>query len=36
MLHKGTAITRGMGEGVVVATGMATELGLTTRLVHRG
>ena len=33
MLHKGTAITRGMGAGVVVATGMATELGLTTRLV---
>jgi Ca2+-transporting ATPase len=33
MLHKGTAITRGTGEGVVVATGMATELGLTTRLV---
>jgi Ca2+-transporting ATPase len=33
MLHKGTAITRGIGEGVVVATGMATELGLTTRLV---
>ncbi|HLC08614.1 MAG TPA: HAD-IC family P-type ATPase, partial [Methyloceanibacter sp.] len=33
MLHKGTAITRGTGAGVVVATGMATELGLTTRLV---
>ena len=33
MLYKGTAITRGMGAGVVVATGMATELGLTTRLV---
>ena len=33
MLHKGTAITRGMGAGVVVATGMTTELGLTTRLV---
>jgi len=33
MLHKGTAITRGTGEGVAVATGMATELGLTTRLV---
>ena len=31
--YKGTAITRGMGAGVVVATGMATELGLTTRLV---
>jgi P-type Ca2+ transporter type 2C len=33
MLYKGTAITRGMGAGVVVTTGMATELGLTTRLV---
>jgi Ca2+-transporting ATPase len=33
MLHKGTAITRGTGAGVVVATGMATELGLTTKLV---
>ena len=33
MAHKGTAITRGTGAGVVVATGMATELGLTTRLV---
>ena len=33
MLHKGTAITRGTGTGVVVATGMATELGLTARLV---
>jgi Ca2+-transporting ATPase len=33
MLHKGTAITRGAGCGVVVATGMATELGLTTKLV---
>ena len=33
MLYKGTAITRGTGTGVVVATGMATELGLTTRLV---
>ena len=28
MVHKGTAITRGTGAGVVVATGMATELGL--------
>jgi Ca2+-transporting ATPase len=27
MLHKGTAIARGTGTGVVVATGMATELG---------
>ena len=33
MVHKGTAITRGTGAGVTVATGMATELGLTTRLV---
>jgi Ca2+-transporting ATPase len=33
MLHKGTDITRGTGTGVVVATGMATELGLTTKLV---
>ena len=33
MAHKGTAITRGTGTGVVVATGMATELGLITRLV---
>ena len=33
MVHKGTAITRGTGAGVVVATGMATELGLTTKLV---
>ncbi|MFZ1070649.1 MAG: cation-transporting P-type ATPase, partial [Methyloceanibacter sp.] len=32
MVHKGTAITRGTAEGVVVATGMATELGLTTQL----
>jgi Ca2+-transporting ATPase len=33
MAHKGTAITRGTGTGVVVATGMATELGLITKLV---
>ena len=33
MAHKGTAITRGTGSGVAVATGMATELGLTTKLV---
>jgi Ca2+-transporting ATPase len=33
MVHKGTAITRGTGLGVVVATGMASELGLTTQLV---
>jgi len=33
MAHKGTAITRGTGAGVVVATGMDTELGLTTKLV---
>ena len=34
MLHKGTAVTRGSGEGVVVATGMATELGRISRLVE--
>ena len=33
MVHKGTAITRGTGAGVVVATGMATELGMITKLV---
>lgn len=33
MLYKGTAITRGAGEGVVVATGMATELGGISALV---
>ena len=33
MVHKGTAITRGTAKGVVVATGMATELGRTTQLV---
>jgi Ca2+-transporting ATPase len=33
MAHKGTAVTRGTGAGVVVATGMDTELGLTTKLV---
>jgi len=33
MAHKGTAITRGTGVGVAVATGMDTELGLTTKLV---
>ncbi len=34
MLFKGTAITRGAGEGVVVATGMTTELGSIARLVE--
>jgi Ca2+-transporting ATPase len=34
MLHKGTAITKGAGEGVVVATGMDTELGSISRLVE--
>ncbi len=33
MLFKGTAVTRGSGEGVVVATGMATELGRISALV---
>ncbi|NEQ31736.1 MAG: cation-transporting P-type ATPase [Leptolyngbya sp. SIO4C5] len=32
MLFKGTAITRGTGEGVVVATGMETELGKISSL----
>ncbi len=35
MLHKGTAITRGAAEALVVATGMATELGRISRLVDR-
>ena len=34
MLFKGTAITRGTGEAVVVATGMATELGRISSLVE--
>jgi Ca2+-transporting ATPase len=34
MLFKGTAVTRGSGEGVVVATGMATELGHISSLVE--
>lgn len=34
MLFKGTAITRGSGEGVVVATGMKTELGQISSLVE--
>jgi Ca2+-transporting ATPase len=33
MLLKGTAVTRGSGSGVVVATGLATELGRVTQLV---
>jgi P-type Ca2+ transporter type 2C len=33
MLFKGTAVTRGSGIGVVVATGLGTELGRVTRLV---
>ena len=33
MLYKGTALTRGSGEAVVVATGMDTELGAITSLV---
>jgi Ca2+-transporting ATPase len=35
MLFKGTAITRGAAEGVVVGTGMATELGRISSLVER-
>jgi Ca2+-transporting ATPase len=34
MLFKGTALTRGSGEGVVVATGMSTELGRISALVE--
>ena len=33
MLYKGTAVTRGAGEGVVVSTGMATELGAISAMV---
>jgi len=33
MLFKGTALTRGAGEGVVVATGMSTEVGRISALV---
>ena len=35
MLFKGTAVTRGSGEGVVVSTGMETELGNISSLVER-
>ena len=34
MLFKGTAVTRGSGMGVVVATGLQTELGRVSRLVE--
>jgi Ca2+-transporting ATPase len=34
MLFKGTAVTRGSGEAVVAGTGMATELGTISSLVH--
>ncbi len=34
MLFKGCAVTRGTGEAVVTATGMATELGTITKLVE--
>lgn len=33
MLYRGTAVTRGSGRGVVVATGVATELGTISELV---
>jgi len=35
MIYKGTAITRGAGEGVVISTGMATELGDVSALVEQ-
>ena len=34
MLYRGTAVTRGSGTGLVVATGMDTELGQVSRLVE--
>jgi len=34
IVYKGTAVTRGAGEGVVVATGLATELGRISSLVE--
>ena len=34
MAHKGTLVTRGHARGVVVATGMQTELGRVARLLH--
>ncbi|MCP3904641.1 MAG: cation-transporting P-type ATPase [Planctomycetes bacterium] len=36
MLFKGTAVTNGSGLGVVVSTGMTTELGQISRLVEEG
>jgi Ca2+-transporting ATPase len=36
MLYKGTAITQGSGEGVVIATGMKTELGRISELTSQG
>ncbi|MCB0192904.1 MAG: cation-transporting P-type ATPase [Anaerolineae bacterium] len=34
MVYKGTAITRGQGEGIVIATGMETEIGEISALVE--
>ncbi len=36
LIHRGTLVTRGHGVGVVVATGLATELGRVALLLQRG